>query len=290
MNPLHRTDLRRKRCTKSASPWPGTCGGVGIPEVINLFRDLDPIRWRQLDHNPIALLSEFTAERLGFAGGGVGAVQPHQPGVSAAEGIHGGDAGLGTHAHRRARLAAGRLFLPRIRRPRIRAHLFRRPGRPLGRPHQERQRPGRAAGGRRIVLRPGLFQAAPGHQRLPAGRVPGHEGGEPPHGAGPRPRRQADHRADRDPHGQAAGEGVADARGAGEAVPVGLRRSQQQPGRPRIDRPALRRRQPHADSPGIGGRRGRGPRPDGPGDYARASITSTKGTAPSPRSRPSACG
>jgi len=34
------------------------------PEVINLFRDLDPIRWRQLDHNPIALLGEFTPERL----------------------------------------------------------------------------------------------------------------------------------------------------------------------------------------------------------------------------------
>jgi len=34
------------------------------PEVINLFRDLDPIRWRQLDHNPIALLSEFTPDRL----------------------------------------------------------------------------------------------------------------------------------------------------------------------------------------------------------------------------------
>ena len=34
------------------------------PEVINLFRDLDPIRWRQLDHNPVALLREFTAERL----------------------------------------------------------------------------------------------------------------------------------------------------------------------------------------------------------------------------------
>jgi starch phosphorylase len=33
-------------------------------EVINLFRDLDPIRWRQLDHNPIALLREFTPERL----------------------------------------------------------------------------------------------------------------------------------------------------------------------------------------------------------------------------------
>src|ERR1700745_248455 len=34
------------------------------PEVINLVRDLDPIRWRQLDHNPIALLGEFTPERL----------------------------------------------------------------------------------------------------------------------------------------------------------------------------------------------------------------------------------
>lgn len=34
------------------------------PEVISLFRDIDPIRWRQLDHNPIALLHEFTPERL----------------------------------------------------------------------------------------------------------------------------------------------------------------------------------------------------------------------------------
>ncbi|HEY2838020.1 MAG TPA: DUF3417 domain-containing protein, partial [Pirellulales bacterium] len=34
------------------------------PEVVELYRDLDPIRWRQLDHNPIALLSEFTPERL----------------------------------------------------------------------------------------------------------------------------------------------------------------------------------------------------------------------------------
>ena len=34
------------------------------PEVIALFRDIDPIRWRQLDHNPIALLREFTPERL----------------------------------------------------------------------------------------------------------------------------------------------------------------------------------------------------------------------------------
>jgi starch phosphorylase len=34
------------------------------PEVAALFRDLDPIRWRQLDHNPIALLSELSPQRL----------------------------------------------------------------------------------------------------------------------------------------------------------------------------------------------------------------------------------
>ncbi|OHB80126.1 MAG: alpha-glucan phosphorylase [Planctomycetes bacterium RBG_16_64_10] len=34
------------------------------PEVINLFRDMDPVSWRRLDHNPIALLSEMTPETL----------------------------------------------------------------------------------------------------------------------------------------------------------------------------------------------------------------------------------
>ncbi|MDA7951868.1 MAG: alpha-glucan family phosphorylase [Pirellulaceae bacterium] len=33
-------------------------------DVFNLFRELDPIRWRELEHNPIALLGEFTPERL----------------------------------------------------------------------------------------------------------------------------------------------------------------------------------------------------------------------------------
>ncbi|WP_164102425.1 alpha-glucan family phosphorylase [Candidatus Laterigemmans baculatus] len=34
------------------------------PECDHLFRDIDPIRWRQLDHNPIALLREFSPARL----------------------------------------------------------------------------------------------------------------------------------------------------------------------------------------------------------------------------------
>ena len=129
------------------------------PEVINLFRDLDPIRWRQLDHNPIALLNEFTPERLA---------------TRAAEMVLYSRI---NHAYRRLKeymarsrpgprrtracwVQAGRLFLGRVRHPRVHADLLGRPGRALRRPHQECQRPGRAAGGGRSVLRPGLFQAA----------------------------------------------------------------------------------------------------------------------------------
>jgi glycogen phosphorylase len=34
------------------------------PEIAALFRDLDPVRWRQLSHNPVALLAELSPERL----------------------------------------------------------------------------------------------------------------------------------------------------------------------------------------------------------------------------------
>jgi len=34
------------------------------PECDQLFRDIDPIRWRQLDHNPVALLREMTPAQL----------------------------------------------------------------------------------------------------------------------------------------------------------------------------------------------------------------------------------
>lgn len=35
------------------------------PECDQLFREIDPIRWRQLDHNPIALLREMTPQEVG---------------------------------------------------------------------------------------------------------------------------------------------------------------------------------------------------------------------------------
>ncbi len=34
------------------------------PEVVSLFRDLDPVRWRQLDHNPVTLLAEMTPDQV----------------------------------------------------------------------------------------------------------------------------------------------------------------------------------------------------------------------------------
>ena len=34
------------------------------PEVVAIYRDIDPIRWRELDHNPILMLDEFTTDRL----------------------------------------------------------------------------------------------------------------------------------------------------------------------------------------------------------------------------------
>ena len=34
------------------------------PVAESLFRELDPVRWRELDHNPIALLSEISMDQL----------------------------------------------------------------------------------------------------------------------------------------------------------------------------------------------------------------------------------
>ena len=136
------------------------------------------------------------ARAAGRAGGRDGALHAHQPGPSPAQGIPEQHAQhLGRPRNRRARLAAGRLFLRRVRPARIGADLLGRPGRALGRPHQERQQPGRAARGRRPVLRPGLFQAASRRQRLPAGRVSRHARRKPADGAGDRRRRQAGHRS-----------------------------------------------------------------------------------------------
>ncbi len=54
------TDELYEKCTALANNLWWSWNG----EVAGLFRDLDPVRWRELHHNPIALLREMTAERL----------------------------------------------------------------------------------------------------------------------------------------------------------------------------------------------------------------------------------
>ncbi|MEW6333909.1 MAG: DUF3417 domain-containing protein, partial [Thermodesulfobacteriota bacterium] len=34
------------------------------PEVVEIFRDLDPLLWRQVGHNPIAFLKGITPEQI----------------------------------------------------------------------------------------------------------------------------------------------------------------------------------------------------------------------------------
>ena len=62
------SSAKRARSTASSLPrrngsgrWPAISGGAGTTTPVSLFRDLDPLRWRQLNHNPVALLSEMSA-------------------------------------------------------------------------------------------------------------------------------------------------------------------------------------------------------------------------------------
>ncbi|MDV6029363.1 MAG: glycosyltransferase family 1 protein [Phycisphaera sp. RhM] len=55
----HADDLYGKLWTLANNLW-----WSWHPECDAIFRDVDPIRWRQLGHNPVALLREMTPERL----------------------------------------------------------------------------------------------------------------------------------------------------------------------------------------------------------------------------------
>ena len=122
------------------------------PQIIKLFRDLDPETFRASNHNPISVLAGFSTERFEtIADDAVlrarvdSAYRELGDYLALAE-------DLGRGPRRSAARAAGRLPLGRVRHPRVAADLQRRPGRPGGRPPQERLRPRAAAGGGRPVL------------------------------------------------------------------------------------------------------------------------------------------
>ncbi len=221
------------------------------PEVVNLFRDLDPIRWRQLDHNPIALLAEFTPERLemraaelvlysrinqsyrrlkeyigprttwGTTHAGVLGSKPVAY-FSAEFGIHESvpiySGGLGVLSGDHVKSASG-LGVPLV-----------------------------AIG---LFYDQGYFKQhldIDGYQQeeyldTKVENVPM----EPALGTDGRPITVTS----RYPHRAAVRQAVADARGPCRFVSVGLRCRRQQAGRPRTDQPAVRRRSSHAHSAGI---------------------------------------
>ena len=47
--------LHEKLCVLARNLW-----WTWQPEVVDIFRDLEPRRWRELTHNPIALLQEIS--------------------------------------------------------------------------------------------------------------------------------------------------------------------------------------------------------------------------------------
>ena len=195
-------------------------------EVINLFRDLDPIRWRQLDHNPIALLAEFTPERLEMrAAELVLYSRINQAYRRLKEYMSETPAWGRTHAGVLGSQAGG-LFLRSSSASTSRCRSIpaawacsraTTSRAPAG--WACRWWPSACSTTRAISSSTSTSTAISSEEYLDT-KVEN----LPMEPARDR-RRQADHRPDRHPHRQAAGQGLADARGPGEAVSAGLRRA-----------------------------------------------------------------
>ena len=137
-------------------------------DTSGLFRDLDPVRWRQLNHNPIALLGEFPLTEIERRAGELV--------------LH----GRINYAYRRMQeyLPADRTWGAThagVLRPRPVAYFSAEfglhesipiysggLGRARGRPHQERVGSGHSADRHWAVLRPGILPSATGPERLAA--------------------------------------------------------------------------------------------------------------------------
>ena len=96
-------------------------------EATSLFRDLDPVMWRDLEHNPIALLQKNPDRQARGSRVAAGAPRPHQLHLPPHAGIPRLDADMGRAARRRAVGTAGGLLLGRVRPARVAADLFGRP-------------------------------------------------------------------------------------------------------------------------------------------------------------------
>ena len=142
--------------------------GVGAEPVVvlgsrrphSLFRELDPVRWRQCDHNPIVLLRSMSIDYLEQRCRQLVLHSRINYAYRRMREYLETDNTWGGMQCRRAVGPARGLFLGRVWPARIGADLFRRLGHFVGRPHQERLGPGNSADWHRPVLRSGIFPPA----------------------------------------------------------------------------------------------------------------------------------
>ena len=220
-------------------------------DTTSLFRALDPALWRELDHNPIALLRADSAGTSRRTRVRARAAQPHQLRIPAHAGAPDVDPHLGSGACRRALGPARRLFLGRVRPARVGADLFWRPRHTRRRSHQGGLRSRHPADWRRPLLRPGIFHAARRPERLPAGRLPRHRQLAPANRAGKRRGRPPGDGSHRDAQRVAGGTSVEALGRPQHSSAPRLRRRGQPARRPLADIAAVWRRRPRAHPPGA---------------------------------------
>ena len=197
------------------------------PNVISLFRELDPALWREIDHNPVEFLKRIPPEQLERAAAEMALDSRIDYAFRRlAEYLKNNDSWGSVYAVEPA-VAAGRLLLGRVRPAREPADLLRRPRRPGRRPPQERQRPGHPAGRRRPALRPGLLPPDARRQRLAAGDVPRRQPRPAADRAGLRRRRQAAADLDRHARRRAPRAGLAGRGRPDDPAPARLQRARE---------------------------------------------------------------
>ncbi len=234
-----------------------------------LFLDLDPVRWRELNHNPISLLAEIPMEAIERRAAEFVLHSRINYAYPPAARVSGGGSHLGRKARGCSAPSAGGVFLRGVRAARVHSDLLGRAGHLGGRSHQERLGSGYSAGGNRSVLRARVFPAATGSRRLAAGRVPSDRRESIGHGAGHRGQRRTGRRADRNAHRLHSSQSLAREGGPLRSAAARFQRGRQRSRRSRTYFAALRRRRPRANSPGVAAGRGRLPRIESDGDYAR---------------------
>ena len=205
----------------------------------SLFRDLAPARFRQLNQNPIALLTEIPLPELERRAAELTLHSRINYAYRRPAGISEGGPHVGRGLRGRAASPSGSLFFGGVRAARIGADLFGWAGRAGGRSHQERVRSGYPADGHRAVLRTGLFSAAAGFVGMAERRISADGRESFTDGTGDRKERRAGGSADRYARRFDPGQSLADEGRSARSAAARFERGRQCAGRPGTDVAAL---------------------------------------------------